>query len=243
MFFVFRHIDMPYLSEFNQPYDLSGIIERTTTVLGTAGSRTRRFTIMSSNSVSLPRGNNRMIRVFIKDINGDIINLNGAEGRFFVATSSKATSYLLRKTTTDYTEGTVRTPEKGEVIFFLKPEDTENLHTSQYFYQVLIILKNGERHTVCSDVLNIKPNLEYGEIEEPENTLTDSVDIPNGASSAFVVLDPNRVIFPVLSSPSATTDNIAISNVVYSQTGATVYLTASTTEEGWKIDYFTLATA
>lgn len=197
---------------------------------------------MPSNAIALNKGDNRIIRIYVKDENLDIINLNGAEARFFLAESSKSTSYVLRKTTSDYTQGTIRTPERGEIVFFLTEDDTKDLEATQYFYQVIVILSNGQRYTVCSDILTLKTNLEFGEVIPPVIT-NDPVliDITAGQSVVHVSTSPLEVIFPVLVAPSESAENIWITNIIYSPTGVDIYLNASVTETGWKISYFTVA--
>lgn len=231
---------MPYQNQYSYPFNLSGTIERQTTILGLT-KPTRRINKMPSNSISLYKGDNRIIRIYVKDENLDIINLNGAEARLFVAESSKSTSYVLRKTTANYSEGTIRTPERGEIVFFIDGSDTEELEATQYFYQVIVILNNGQRYTVCSDVLTLKSNIEFGEVIPPVVTNDPViVDISVGQSTIHLTTSPLVVIFPTLLAPSESAENVWITNLVYGQTGVDVFLSASVIEEGWRLSYFSI---
>jgi len=194
---------------------------------------------MPNNNFEMSKGDDRMIRVFMKDENLDIIDLNGAEARFYVSESSKSSTYIIRKSTSVYSEGVVRTPERGEVIFFLTAADTKDLEPTQYYFQTVLILSNGKRYTACSGYFNLYTNLEYSVIIEPSIESLNVVDIPSGSDRLHLSLQPQDIIFPTLIAPAQASENICISNLVYSGSGAIdIFFTASIQEAGWKLSYF-----
>ena len=192
---------------------------------------------MKQNSIELFQGDNRMIRVYVKDENLDIINLNGAEARFIVAENSFSTSFLLRKTTLNFQEGVVRTPELGEVVFFINTDDTKNWEPSQYFYQVVVYLKNGMRYTVADGVLNLRKNVEFGEIIPVVPTDMLMIEIPSGSNFIDISISPLEMIIPVLIAPNGSVDNISITNILYSPGAVRIYFSAQILEDGWKVSY------
>jgi len=192
----------------------------------------------SNNAIEFYKGDDKMIRVYVKDENMDIINLNGAEAKFYLSYNSKSENYIFRKTTADYTQGIVRTPEKGEIVFFINSEDTADLPVDQYFYQVIVTLSNGNRYTVVSANMNLHTNLEYTTSEHQDTTHEAiEIDIPiNSAYITFSIL-ANEVIIPVLIAPSGSSEQIWITNLVYGTGFVSVYFSADILEEGWKLSY------
>lgn len=190
---------------------------------------------MPNNSIDLFKGDNRMIRVYVKNERLDILDLNGAEARFFLAESTKSTSYIFKKTTSIYAQGVIRTPERGEVVFFIESDDTATLPASQYFYEIIVILSSGQRYTVASGVLNLRSNLEYG--EEPITPIIPLVDVPINSSSIDITVSANEILIPMLIAPNGTTDNIWITNVVYGTEKVTIYFSSQIQEIGWKVSY------
>lgn len=228
-----------YATTYSYPYNINGLIERTVTLSGYTDLHSPGIHNMpSNNAIELYKGDNKMIRVFVKDENMNIINLNGAEARFYLAYNSKSTTYLFRKTTADYTQGIVRTPEKGEIVFFINSEDTSNLTPDQYFYQVIVTLSNGNRYTVTTANLNLHTNLEYT-TEENADVVHEAIEITipiNSSAIKFAIL-ANEVIIPTLIAPDGSSEQIWITNMVYETTFVTVYFSAEIQEEGWKVSY------
>jgi len=227
-----------YQTTYLFPYDVNGTLERITKINGTVGHPKWRLPKMQSNSIEIYKGDNRMIRVYVKDENLDIIDLNGAEARLLIAEGTQSSSYLIRKTTENYEDGVIKTPELGEIIFFINTDDTKDLDPSQYYYQIIVVLKNGQRYTVCSDMFDLKTNLEYGQILPPPAHNTEIIDIPSGSSKISITLLPNAIIYPSLIAPNGGTENLWITNVVYTSSGADIYLNSEAQEDGWKISYF-----
>jgi len=192
---------------------------------------------MPNNSIELFKGDNRMIRVYVKDEHLDVINLNGGQARFIVANSSKSATYIFRKSTAVFIEGIIRTPEKGEVVFFINTADTATLDPSQYYYQIIVILRNGDRYTVTDGTLNLKNNMEYTTQEDPPLIHSLTKDIPANSYHVDIELFANEVIIPVLVSPSGNAEQVWITNLVYGTEVVTVYFSSEIVTEGWKVSY------
>lgn len=228
-----------YATTYSYPNNINGLIERSRTVYGYTDLHSPRIHNMpSNNAIEFYKGDDKMIRVFVKDENMDIINLNGAEARFYLSYNSKSETYIFRKTTADYTQGIIRTPEKGEIVFFINSIDTVNLPTDQYFYQVIVTLSNGNRYTVVSANMNLRSNLEYT-TAEPDDTTHEAIEISIPANSAFIrfAIRANEAIIPVLIAPDGSAEQIWITNLVYETTFVSVYFSADILGEGWKLSY------
>lgn len=192
----------------------------------------------SNNAIEFYKGDNKMIRVYVKDENMNIINLNGAEAKFYLTYNSKSENYIFRKTTSDYTQGLVRTPEKGEIVFFINSEDTAELPVDQYFYQVIVTLSNGNRYTVVSANMNLHTNLEYTSSEHQDVVHgATEISVPVNSSYITISIHKDEIIIPVLISPASSSEQIWITNVTYAEGFATIYLSAEILEEGWKLSY------
>lgn len=192
----------------------------------------------SNNAIEFYKGDNKMIRVYVKDENLNIINLNGAECRFYLSSSSKSEHYIFKKSTTDYSQGVILTPEKGEVVFFINTTDTNLLPIDQYFYQVIVILKNSERYTVASGNLNLHNNIEFSNGAEPTppSPVTE-IDIPAYSDFIDISIVSTDILLPVLVAPDNSSDRIWITNLVYSSTTARIYFSTTIETTGWKIQY------
>lgn len=229
-----------YLKSYSYPHNIHGTIRRTVTLAGYTENK-RIHNMPSNNAIELYRGDSKMIRVFVKDENLDVVDLSNAEARFFVSYTSRSKSYLLSKSTANFRQGVIRTPERGEVVFFIDSEDTCSLDVGQYFYQVVVFLSNGSRYTVVSSFVNLHNNLEYAEyIENNEPPLKKDaieVTIPSGSVSTKVMLLGNDVITPTLIAPDGSSEQIWITNLVYGSGYVIVYYSSAIQEDGWRLLY------
>ena len=223
--------------EYKTALPVDGTLKRSEFLKGLIDPNSSKVVKMPSNSIDIFKGDNIIIRVRIKDTQLRDVNLSEAEARLVVSTSRTASQYILRKTTSVFSEGSVISPETGEVVFFIGSEDTSSWEENQYYYQVIAILRNGGRHTVCSGIFNVRHNLEFNSGESPVPKDTFCIDVESGSSYVDVPRSPSEVVMPSLIAPGADTDNIGITNVVYFPSHARVYFSASVQETGWKVGY------
>lgn len=225
------------LREYTTSLPVCGTLKRSESLKGFIDQKTPKEVKMPSNSIDMFKGDNIIVRVRVKDTNLRDVNLSQAEARLVVATSPRASQYILRKSTSVFTEGSVISPETGEALFFIQSDDTSAWEENQYYYQVVAVLKGGGRHTVCNGIFNVRHNLEYNSGEAPVPKDTFCVDVEAGASYADIPRSPVEVVMPSLIAPGGDAENIGITNVVYSTSSARVYFSAAILETGWKIGY------
>ena len=104
----------------------------------------------------LYRGDNRTLRVYVKDPDLNIINLTGAVGEFFVKSHITDTSAIIHKATNVAGEGMLGNVTKGEMFFLLVPADTAGLAVTQYMFSIKVTLSNNKVYRIAEGVINLK---------------------------------------------------------------------------------------
>ena len=145
------------------PYDLMGILIKESIILGLINNFPIRRTAVPFDVLEIYAGNDRRLRVYVKDGNLDIISLAGATGVFTVKQTKSGTT-LITKTTgasgdgpqgPQGPQGILGSTDQGELFFYLYPYDTQSLSIGQYVYDVKITLADGTKYTVAEGVLNL----------------------------------------------------------------------------------------
>jgi hypothetical protein len=197
-----------------------------------------------TNAIEIFQGDSRIVRVYVKDQDMNVINLNGATAKLYVADTSKATQYLIRKSTAVIGEGAITDPVHGEVSLYLKSTDTASLPAGQYFYLVQVYLSTGDKYTVLKGLINVSTDVGVSPLPPPDpSTGVNIVDLDIGVSSHLVVFDSASLIIGAsLVAPSALSDNNFVTNITYTVDTATIYFSTSIQEAGWKLSYLIVST-
>lgn len=199
---------------------------------------------MSTNSIDLSQGDSRVIKIFVKDQDMNIVNLNGAIGKLYIAETSKSTQYIIRKVTNVFSEGGITDPVNGEVSFYIRSVDSASLLPSQYFYIVHVWLSTGDKYTVLKGLINVTTDVGVAPLPPPEPTTgLNIVDLDVGVSSYEVVFDASSLIIGAsLVAPSALSENNFVTNITYDGLTATIFFNTSIPEAGWKLSYLVMST-
>ncbi len=137
------------------PYNLMGMLIKKTLLCGIINNYPIRRLAVPFESIDMYLNNNREIRVYIKDPELNIVNVSGATG-IFTLKQTKDKPVIFSKSTAISGQGTIGSPDQGELIFYIKPEDTIDLDSRQYVFDVRLILGSGDTYTVLEGVINLQ---------------------------------------------------------------------------------------
>jgi hypothetical protein len=140
------------------PFDLIGELVRETQLTGVTLNSPVGGKQVPYVPFEMYQANDRLIRVYVRDQNLDIVDITGANGLFTVK-ETKAGPVVFQKETDNPNEGLIGAADEGEMFFIIKPEDTESLDiekSDQFVYDVLIQLANGNKYTILEGTLLIR---------------------------------------------------------------------------------------
>jgi len=197
-----------------------------------------------TNSIEIFQGDSRIVRVYVKDSDMNVINLNGATAKLYVTETSKATQYLILKSTAVIGEGAITDPVHGEVSLYLKSADTASLQAGQYFYLVHVYLSTGDKYTVLKGLISVSTDVGVSPLPPPDPTTgVNIVDLEIGVYSYTVTFaSPSLIIGASLVAPSALSENNFVTNITYTGASATIYFSTAIPEAGWKLNYLVVTT-
>ena len=138
------------------PYDIPGELVWQSVFLGVAQNYPIKAFTVPYYALFLYAGDNRSLRVYVKDPDLNIINLTGAVGRLYVKTNHSATTATITKATDIAGQGAIGTADEGEMFFYLVPSDTATLTIQQYVFSIRVTLATGKTYTVTDGVINLK---------------------------------------------------------------------------------------
>jgi hypothetical protein len=104
--------------------------------------------LQPTNSINLYAGETRTIEFSVADLAGRIQDLTGCRLVLTVREDLRDPTPLFMKSTSDPTQGLITNYANGLVTFFFVPQDTQSLRAAQYFYDIWVLLPNGERYIV-----------------------------------------------------------------------------------------------
>ena len=96
---------------------------------------------MSVEQIRMNIGEDKTVRVFIKDTYLNPIDITGA---IAVLTIKDGSTVLISKSTAIIGQGEIGTGNKGELLFYITPSDTATIGASQYTYNVQVTFNSGK---------------------------------------------------------------------------------------------------
>lgn len=138
------------------PDDLMGIMVSETQLCGVVNNYPVGRAAVPFESVDLYASSDRTFRVFVKTPELNIVNLTGAQGILTMKTDKDATTPSFQKSTAVSGEGSIGSPDQGEMFFYILPGDTASLAIRQYVYDVRLTLPSGKTYTVLEGVMNLQ---------------------------------------------------------------------------------------
>jgi len=135
--------------------DLFGVLVYETKIYGRINVRPLRRRSVPYLKFDIYQGNNRQLRVLVRDEDMNVIDITGATGVFTVKETKESTSPSIQKSTAVAGEGQIGAADEGEMFFFLVPADTSSLDIRQYVYDVKLTLASGKTYTIVEGVVNL----------------------------------------------------------------------------------------
>lgn len=136
------------------PYDLTGELVQRQEMLGLVNRKPVGRLAVPRYDIELVKGNDRTLRVYVKDGECDIVDLTGAVCVLTVKWSP-ADAAVITKSTSVPAQGAVTDPLKGECEFYLVPADTNALIVQQYGFDVKVTSSTGKVYTVLQGTMNL----------------------------------------------------------------------------------------
>lgn len=143
-----------YNPKYSKPYDLVGICIWEEVLTGMTEYYPKGKGNMPFEKLSMYAGENKTIRVYIKDRDMNPVNVLGSSCVLTVKEKKTDTSATIQKTAGGATGG-IGAADEGEIFFFLIPTDTSSLATIEYVFDVKATLSNGKVYTVLEGTLKI----------------------------------------------------------------------------------------
>jgi len=138
------------------PYDLYGILKVEDILTGYAIDYPLEAYKMPFATINMGKGDNRTLRIYIKDSDLNAIDITGATAVLTVKTSLRDGTTLFTRSTANAGEGTIGSADEGELFFYLVPANTSSLDYSQVAFFVRITLSNAKTYSVLSGVINLE---------------------------------------------------------------------------------------
>jgi len=110
---------------------------------------------MPYEKIDLFAANDWTMAVYARDPDLDVVDLTGATA-ILTWRYGKDGAIVLQKSTAVVGEGQIGAADEGEMLFYIKPEDTESLDIRQYPFDVRIELSNGKKYTGITGYVNLK---------------------------------------------------------------------------------------
>lgn len=142
-----------YVDRFNQPEDLVGYVHVVDEMKGIIDPYPGGL-IMKYN-LTLFMGNNKVYRVYVRDRDLNPIDVTGGIGVMTVKATTADTA-VITKRTDNPSQGTIGSPDMGEILFIIVPADTSSLAERQYVFDVKFKTSSGSTYTVVEGILNLK---------------------------------------------------------------------------------------
>lgn len=138
------------------PYDLNGILVVENKMCGIVNNYPPRRKAVPYEAIELYANNNRTLRVYVKTPELNIINVAGAVGVFTVKITKDSTSPVFTKSTAVPAQGSIGSPDQGEMFFYILPADTVNIDVRQYVFDIKVTLSTGKVYTILDGVINLQ---------------------------------------------------------------------------------------
>jgi len=136
--------------------DLMGVRILESVYRGIVNRRPLRRRAVPYEAFDLFAGNNRRLRVLVRDEDTNIVDVTGATALFTVKETKNSASSTFQRSTDVSGEGEIGAADKGELFFYVVPANTSGLSIRQYVFDVKLTLAAGTVYTVVEGVLNLQ---------------------------------------------------------------------------------------
>ena len=141
------------------PDDLCGILVSEDKMCGIVNNYPPRRNAVPNETIELFTNNNRTFRVYVKTPELSIINVAGAVGILTGKATKDSTIPTFTKSTAIAGQGSIGSPDHGEMFFYIVPADTVNIDVRQYVFNVKVTLSTGKVYTILEGIINLQQSI------------------------------------------------------------------------------------
>ena len=138
------------------PYDLNGILVSEDKMCGIVNNYPPRRNAVPYETIELYTNNNRTFRVYVKTPELNIVSVAGAVGILTVKATKDSMLPAFTKSTAISGQGSIGSPDQGEMFFYIVPADTANIDVRQYVFDVKVTLSTGKLYTILEGIINLQ---------------------------------------------------------------------------------------
>ncbi len=156
-------LDVFYNVDDMHPFDLNGILVFENRYDGLVNNiPSNKVKRVPFENLFLTQGDDRTLRMYVKDPNNEVINLAGASAVLTFRESSTSDDPSIELSTAVPAEGMIGAADKGEIFFFLVPDSTDTLSLRQYVWDCRVTLSSGKTYTVLNGVMDLGNSVDLG---------------------------------------------------------------------------------
>ena len=156
-------LDVYYNVDDMHPFDLNGVLVYENVYDGLVNNiPSNRVKKVPFENLFLTQSDDRTLRIYVKDPNSEVINLTGAVAVLSFRESSVSDDVSIQLSTAVAAEGVIGAADRGELFFFLVPDQTADLSLRQYVWDCRVTLESGKSYTVLTGVMDLGNSVDLG---------------------------------------------------------------------------------
>ena len=156
-------LDVFYNIDDMHPFDLNGVLVYENTYDGLVNNiPSNKVKKVPFENLFVTQGDDRTLRIYVKDPNNEVINLTGATALLTFRESSRSADSSIELSTDISAEGMIGSADRGEIFFFLIPDNTDTLELRQYVWDCRVTLSSGKTYTVLNGVMDLGNSVSSG---------------------------------------------------------------------------------
>ena len=156
-------LDVYYNVDDLHPFDLNGVLVFENVYDGLVNNiPSNRVKKVPFENLFVTQGDDRKFRIYVKNPSSEVINLTGATALLTFRESSTSVDSSIQLSTAVPAEGMIGAADRGEIFFFLVPDDTDTLLLRQYVWDCRVTLSSGKSYTVLNGVMDLGNSVDSG---------------------------------------------------------------------------------
>jgi hypothetical protein len=156
-------LDVFYNRDDMHPFDLNGILVYENIYDGLVNNiPSNKVKKVPFENLFVTQGDNRTLRVYVKNPSNEVIDLTGASALLTFRESSTSDDASIQLSTEVPAEGMIGAADRGEIFFFIVPANTNTLELRQYVWDCRVTLASGKVYTVLNGVMDLGNSVDFG---------------------------------------------------------------------------------